>query len=161
MRQFTKHNRAVAAARPAIVAIATLCCGHAHAKAEGSSLYTLGQTYGAALRLLRVDLGMEVVEKDPDASYLLFKYRLLEDPKRIVDGAIELVELTDRIKIIVKIPQVSESQERLLRDRLVKKLRDDYGEPPKRREPPKPSEPAKPAEPTKPAEAPTDKPTKP
>jgi hypothetical protein len=127
--------------------LAILWCIEAYAKVEGDSPYTLNQTFGAALRLLRVDLGLEVTEKDPEASYLLFHYRLLEDPKRVIDGAIELIALPNRVKIIVKIPQLPESHERLLRDRLVRKLRDDFGEPPRRPEP-------------KPPDAPPDKPDK-
>ena len=158
MRRHSKLVWAHSASRLAIAAFAVFWSGEVQAKVEGVSLYTLGQTFGAALRMLRVDLGLEVLEKDPDASYLLFRYRLVEDPKRIVDGAIELVDLTNRVKIIIKIPQLPESHERLLRDRLVKKLRDDYGEPPKRTEPPKPTEP--PPKPTEPSKPPDDTPDK-
>lgn len=128
---------------------AMLWSGSARAKAEGDSPYSLTQTFGAALRMLRVDLSLEVTEKDAEASYLLFRYRLVEDPKRVVDGAIELIALPGRVKIVIKIPQLPESHERLLRDRLTKKLRDDFGDPPKRTEPPKPATPPedKPAKP--------------
>lgn len=146
---FILTNSSAKAKSLLLLVLAVLWCGQSQAKAEGESPYTLPQTYGAALRLLRVDLGLEVTEKDAEASYLLFRYRLLEDPKRVVDGAIEFVSLTNRVKIIVKLPQLPESHERLLRDKLVRKLRDDYGEPPKRVEPPKP--PSSPA-PEKPVE---------
>jgi hypothetical protein len=132
---------------PPVVAFATLTLlwpTLAPCRAEGESPYTLAQTFGAALRLLRVDLGMEVTEKDADAAYLLFRYQLLEDPKRAISGAIELIELPNHVKIIVKIPQLPETHERLVRDRLTKKLRDEFGAPPKRTEPPK--APAAPAE---------------
>lgn len=132
---------------PAPLAFAVLTLlwpAFAACRAEAESPYTLAQTFGAALRLLRVDLGMEVTEKDADAAYLLFRYQLLEDPKRVVSGAIELIELPHYIKIIVKIPQLPETHERLVRDRLTKKLRDEFGAPPKPTEPPKP--PASPAE---------------
>lgn len=161
MRPLGKRGWPLSASKLAFLAFITLCPGPLNAKAEGVSLYTLGQTYGAALRLLRVDLGLEVVEKDPDASYLLFRYRLGDDQKRVVEGAVELIDLVDRIKIIIKIPALPETHERLLRDRLVKKLRDDYGEPPKRRDPQKPSEPPKPTDPPKPPDATPDKPAKP
>ncbi|MGC4065421.1 MAG: hypothetical protein QM784_12385 [Polyangiaceae bacterium] len=119
----------------------------AHGKATAISPYTLPQTFGAALRLLRVDLRLEVTEKDDEAAYLLFRYPSADDPKRLVEGAIELIGLEYDVRVVVKIPALPEAHERLLRDRLVKKLREDYGEPPKRREPPKPEEPKKPAEP--------------
>jgi hypothetical protein len=119
----------------------------AHGKAAASSPYTLPQTFGAALRLLRVDLRLEVTEKDESAAYLLFRYPTSEDPKRLVEGAIEIIGLEQDVRVVVKIPALPEAHERLLRDRLVKKLREDYGEPPKRRESPKPEEPKQPADP--------------
>ena len=131
------------------------------ARAEATSPYTLAQTYGAALRMLRVDLGLEVLERDPDAAYLLFKYRLSDNPRREVDAAIELVSVDDRVRVIIKIPQMPASHERLIRDRLVKKLRDDYGEPPKRPEPPRPSEPSKPPDPAPAPDGTPEKPAKP
>lgn len=135
---------------PAIVLLLlVLWPSTAPCKAEGESPYTLVQTFGAALRMLRVDLGMEVTEKDPNAAYLLFRYQLVEDPRRSVAGAIELIELPSYVKIIVKIPQLPESHERVLRDRLTKKLRDEFGAPPKR------------AEPAKPPPTPAEKPAKP
>jgi len=146
MPSFDRPIRTIAASVLAMAAatLLTVSAPPLLAKAEATSPYTLGQTYGATLRMLRVDLGLEIIEKDPDASYILFRYRLLEDPKRVVDGAIELVELADRVKIVVKLHQLPESHERVLRDRLVKKLRDDYGEPPKRRAPEKQPEPPQP-----------------
>jgi SpoVK/Ycf46/Vps4 family AAA+-type ATPase len=123
----------------------------AHAKAVAQSPYSLKQTFGAALRLLRVDLSLEVTEKDEEAAYLLFQYRLSNDPKRVVAGAVELVALENEVRIIVKIPTVSEAHERILRDRLMKKMREDYGEPPKRKPVEKPTEPTQPKEPNTPS----------
>jgi hypothetical protein len=139
--------RTLAAALGALVIAAAQ---PANAKAVATSPYSLKQTYGATLRLLRVDLGLEVTEKDESSAYLLFQYRSSDDPKRIAAGAIELIALESEVRVIVKIPAVSEAHERLLRDRLVKKLREDYGDPPKRKSEDKPKEPVKPAEPTPP-----------
>jgi hypothetical protein len=123
-----------------VVALSTLTLfwsSNAPCRAEGESPYTLAQTFGAALRMLRVDLGLEVTEKDANAAYLLFRYQLVEDPKRAVPGAIELIELPNQVKILVKIPQLPESHERLLRDRLTRKLHEEFGAPPKRPDAPK------------------------
>jgi hypothetical protein len=122
----------------------------ANAKAVAASPYSLQQTYGTALRLLRVDLGLEVTEKDEQAAYLLFQYRSSDDPKRVVAGAVELIALETEVRVVVKIPAIPEAHERLLRDRLVKKLREDYGEPPKRKPAVKPEEPLKPKDPNAP-----------
>jgi len=75
-----------------------------------------------------VDLGFEVTEKDSEAAYLLFKYRMPGDPKREVPGAIELVKIDKRVRIFVKIPQMPQLHEQLLRDGLLRKLAQEYGE---------------------------------
>ena len=69
------------------------------ARADADTYYSLSQAFGTALRYLRVDLGFEVTEKDPEAAYLLFKYRVPGDPKREVAGAIELVKIDKRVRI--------------------------------------------------------------
>jgi hypothetical protein len=144
---------------PAIFVLAGVFFSPAPAlsRADAESPYTLQQTFSAALRLLRVDLNLEVTEKDPEASYLIFNYRSGDDPKRAILGAIELVQNDNVIKIVIKIPQLPQSHERLIRDRLVKKLKDDYGPPPKRAETPKPPD----VTPEKPPEKAPDKPDKP
>lgn len=99
------------------------------ARAEADTYFTLSQAFGAALRYLRVDLGYEVTEKDPEAAYLLFKYRVPGDPKRDVAGAIELVKVDKKVRIYVKIPQMPQWHEQMLRDGLLKKLTQEYGDP--------------------------------
>lgn len=123
----------------------------AEAATEANSPYTLAQTYGTALRLLRVDLGFQVVERDPEAAYLLFRYPVPGEPKREVEGAIEFVSLAGHVRVWVKIPRMAELHERVLRDGLMKKLVADYGEPT-----PPPSSP-RPADPKSPAPAPKTK----
>ena len=54
------------------------------AKAGFDSPYTLAQTYNAALRLVRVDLGLTVTEQDPSAAYVLFDYKSTESGQRVV-----------------------------------------------------------------------------
>jgi len=107
------------------------------ARADAVVDYSLPQTYSTALRLLRVDLNYEVTEKDEQAAYLLFRYRVPGE-KRVVDGALELVEVDKHIKISVKITKMPEIHEQLLRDALLRKLREDYGSPrpPRRSSPP-------------------------
>ncbi len=100
----------------------------ATARADADTHYSLAQTFGAALRYLRVDLGYEVTEKDPEAAYLLFKYRVPGEPKREVPGALELVKLDKKVRIFVKIPQMPVLHEQLLRDGLLRKLAQEYGE---------------------------------
>jgi hypothetical protein len=105
-----------------------LASAPALARADADTYCTLPQAFGAALRYLRVDLGFEVTEKDSEAAYLLFKYRVPGDPKREVSGAIELVKIDKRVRILVKIPQMPQMHEQLMRDGLLRKLAQEYGE---------------------------------
>lgn len=108
----------------------------ADARVEAESDYTKAQTYNGALRYVRVDLAYEVVEKDADAAYILFRY---ETPGRRAptNGSIEIVEVDRRVRVFVQLPQMPGYHETVLRDGLMKKLRAEYGTPPKRRpEPP-------------------------
>lgn len=112
--------------------------GEADAKATFDSAYTLQQTYNAALRLIRVDMGLKVTERDPDAAYLLFDYKSPESGTRVVPGAIELVKSGQSVKVIVQLPQMPRYHEQVMVDSLAKKLANDYGDPPRRPSAPPP-----------------------
>ncbi|MCA9597092.1 MAG: hypothetical protein KC776_27450 [Myxococcales bacterium] len=109
----------------------------ASARVEGDSEYSKALTYNGALRYLRVDMGYEVVEKDPDAAYILFRY---EPPghKQPTNGSVEIVETRDDVKVFVQLPQMPSYHETVLRDGLMKKLRTEYGAPPKKKKKPAP-----------------------
>jgi len=104
----------------------------AHARVDGASGYTKAQTYSGALRYLRVDLGYDVVEKDPDAAYLIFKYTAPGGGKNsAVTGTLEVIEATaGGVRLFVNLPRMPEYYERVFRDGLMKKLKDEYGAPP-------------------------------
>jgi hypothetical protein len=121
----------VGAASSAALAVLLLTPG-AEARAEASPGYTKHQTYSGALRYLRVDLGYEVVEKDPEAAYLIFRYA---PPGRrdTTNGSIQIVETRNQVKILVQLPQMPQYHETVLRDGLVRKLRREYGDPPRTR----------------------------
>jgi hypothetical protein len=139
------------------VAVSLGCSGlaaPAFARVEAGSSYTKAQTFSGALRLLRVDRGYEVVEKDVEAAYVLFRYPL-PGQKTHANGALEVVETTSGVKIFVQLARMPEYQEALLRDALLKKLREDYGPPPPKPAPAPPAKPSPPADsPKKPAPAP-------
>lgn len=145
---------AQALARRLSLALALACfclSGPARARVEAGSSYTKAQTFSGALRLLRVDRGYEVVEKDVDAAYVLFRYPL-PGQKELANGALEVVETTAGVKVFVQLTRMPAYHETLLRDALLKKLREDYGPPPPKAAPPaKPSPPAD--APAKPAPA--------
>jgi hypothetical protein len=108
----------------------------ATARVGGESEYSKAETYSGALRYLRVDLGYEVVERDPDAAYLIFRYDLPGQKKASTTGTVEVIEAEGHVKVFVQIPTMPEYHERVLRDGLVRKLREEYGTPPKRSPPP-------------------------
>ena len=126
-------------------ALVGVCCAwlmlsqRATARVGGESEYTKAQTYSAALRYLRVDLGYEVTERDPDAAYLIFRYLLPGQSKATATGTVEIVATDGHVKLFVQIASMPEYHERVLRDGLVRKLHDEYGSPPHKvpPEPPK------------------------
>ncbi|HEY3497767.1 MAG TPA: hypothetical protein VGK73_23880 [Polyangiaceae bacterium] len=123
----------------ALALLTLLLCGRqAGARVEGDSGYSKAQTYSGALRFLRVDLGYEVLEKDPEAAYLVFRYTAPGQGKNEATGTVEVVETGERVRVFVRIPRMPEYHERILRDGLLKKLREEYGTPAPRKPEAKP-----------------------
>ena len=110
---------------------ALLLAGPAHAKAVHESPYSYEQTFGSALRLVKVDLGLKVTDRDADWGYVLFEYRSAND--RASRGSIELVRTEHLVRVTVQLPAVPSYHERLLVEKLAKKLENEHGEPPKRK----------------------------
>jgi hypothetical protein len=135
------YPRVLLAAALALCAFA-LCAVQADARVDADSDYTKAQTYNGALRYLRVDLAYEVTEKDPDAAYILFKYRPAGNRKQESHGSLEVIEAKKRVRVFVQLPEMPGYHETMLRDGLLKRLRADYGEPP-RKAPKEPAPPAK------------------
>jgi hypothetical protein len=102
----------------------------AEASVAYSSPYSFDQTYATSLRMLRVDMGFKILEKDKDLGYILFEYTSPESAKP-VPGSIELVETKSGVNVGVQIPAMPQYHERMLVDQLAKKLGTEYGEPPK------------------------------
>ena len=119
-----------------LMATGLLFAQRATARVGGDSEYSKAQTYSGALRYLRVDLGYEVVERDPDAAYLIFRYQTPGQNKNNATGTVEIVDTDGHVKLFVQIPTMPEYHERVLRDGLVRKLHDEYGAPPRKPVPP-------------------------
>ena len=122
-------------------ACVALFSGAAVARVEATSPYSKAQTASSALRFLRVDRGYEITERDLDAAYVLFRYPI-PGRKAESNGSLEVVETRSGVKVIVQLAQLPSSHEALLRDGLMRKLRDEYGAPPSKPAP-KPAPPAK------------------
>lgn len=114
---------------------AGLGAGEASAGVVYSSPYTFEQTFGTALRLVRVDLGFKIIEKDAASGYLLFEYRSPESGNRVTQGAIEIVDGRAGVHVAVQLPSMPRYHEQVLLDGLVKKLASEHGDPPKRSSP--------------------------
>ena len=126
---------AAALGAPAFVA---LRAGDAYASVAYVSPYTFDQTFGTALRLVRVDLGCKITEKDVDNGYLLFDYTSSESGKEARRGSIEIVRGREGAHVTVQLPSLPRYHEQMIVDALARKLLIEHGEPPSR---PKPAPP--------------------
>lgn len=105
------------------------------AKTSVESSYGFERTWNAALRLVRVDMGLKVVEKDDAAGYLLFEYKSPESGTKISSGSVEIVRPRDEggpVQVVVQLPEMPRYHEMALADALGRKMRNEYGEPPAR-----------------------------
>jgi hypothetical protein len=127
--------------RPGVLAIAlalmapfALRSEEASAKSAYESAYGFDRTWNAGMRLVRVDLGLKISEKDENAGYLLFDYVSPESGKKPVPGSMEFIRSkeTGAVRVVVQIPQMPGYHEQVLVDALSRKLRNEYGDPPKR-----------------------------
>ena len=112
----------------------------AGAKSAYDSGYGYDRTWNAGLRLVRVDLGLKVTEKDDSGGYLLFDYRSPESGHKPVPGSMEFIKGKDgQVRVVVQIAAMPGYHEQVLVDSLARKLRSEYGDPPKK--PPTPAAP--------------------
>jgi len=100
--------------------------GEARAKAGLDSAYTFEQTWNSALRLVRVDLGYKVVEKDEKAGYILFEYT---DKGTTSSASLELLPNEKAVRVVCQIPKFPSYHETFVLDRLAKKLKEEHGAP--------------------------------
>ncbi len=119
----------------AVSAAIAITAPWAHARSAYESPYGYERTWNAALRLVRVDNGWKVTEKDDQSGYLLFEYRSPESAKT-TPGSFELVRGPGRdspVSVLVQLAQMPHYHEQVLLDTLAQKMRREYGEPPLRR----------------------------
>lgn len=99
------------------------------AKTAFDSPYTLAQTYNTALRMVRVDFGFKVTERDPSAAYVMFDYKSSPTGDHVVPGSIEMLDSSRGVRVLVQLSQMPRYHETVMSDALRKKLREEYGEP--------------------------------
>lgn len=113
----------------------------ADASAAYTSLYTYDQTFGTALRYVRVDQGFKITEKDPELGYVMFEYTSPESGSQVTPGSIEIVRGQDRVLVTVQIPKMPRYHEQALVEGLARKLVAEHGEPVRKKpDPPPPPE---------------------
>lgn len=134
----------------------------AEARVTGEIAYSYEQTWQTAVRLLRVDLQCPITDRDEEMGFVLFEYT---SQGRTYPGSVEIVRSTDargeeHIRVTVQVPAMPSYVERMMFDRLTRKLREDYGDVRTRRRPQEPATPPEqaPPEESPPAEAPPTEP---
>ena len=137
-----RRSVVVVFAMTALMVAAIVCVPSATASAKSNydSAYGFDKTWNAGLRLVRVDLGLKVTEKDDSNGYLLFDYKSPESGQKPVPGSMEFIKGKDgTVRVVVQIPAMPGYHEQVLVDSLSRKLRNEYGDPP--RKPPIPAAP--------------------
>ncbi|MFW5876665.1 MAG: hypothetical protein ACOCXM_08005 [Myxococcota bacterium] len=113
------------------VVVAMLTPALAQARRDQELRYRFNQVWGTTVRLVRVDYGFPIRDRDEEVGYLLFEY---QDGDRRHPGSFEIVQVKvdgeRRVKVACSIPAMPSYIEQMLIDKLEKKLEADYGEPP-------------------------------
>jgi len=113
-----------------VMTVALLSPATSQAKKTADFRHTYEQVWGAAVRMIRVDQGYAIKDRDEAVGYFLFDYR---DDGRNYPGSVELVRIEDQgggpIRAVIKIPAMPSYIERMLLDKLRKKLINEFGEP--------------------------------
>ena len=131
-----RHVLALAFLAAVAMAIVTLPSAPASARSAYESAYGFDRTWNAGLRLVRVDLGLKVTEKDDTNGYLMFDYKSPESGQKPVPGSMEFIKGKDGgVRVVVQIAQMPGYHEQVLVDNLQRKLRTEYGDPPKKAPP--------------------------
>jgi hypothetical protein len=122
----------------------------AHARAEKTLAYQRDAAWPAAVRFIRVDEGLKIIEKDSDAGYVLFE---LKEESKTFRGSLEVmtvvVEGRTLVKFVMQVEDRPSWVEIAMLTRLERKLRTELGSPappPSKPKPPKDEDKDKPKE---------------
>jgi hypothetical protein len=115
----------------------------AAAEAQRVAHWDYERVWPAAVRFLRIDEGHEIVEKDADAGYVIFK---VADDGKEFQGALEVVRVVvhrrPSVRLVLRIEDRPNYMEEGTLRRMLSKLRKELGPPPPA-PPPPPEEPKK------------------
>jgi hypothetical protein len=106
----------------------------ATARSDFTSPYGYDRTWNSALRYVRVDLGLKILEKDAASGYLLFEYRSPESGPKPTGASFEIVRSANKdsndVKVVAQITQMPQFHEQSLLEGLARKMHEEYGDPP-------------------------------
>jgi hypothetical protein len=132
--------------RRLLIALALCANTPAFARSQKTLAYPRTESFAAAVRFIRVDENLKVIEKDGDAGYVLFE---LHEEKKVFRGSLEVIEVVQdgrhAVRFVMTLEDRPEWLELQMLDRLEHKLRQELGAP------------APPASPKRPDEAPKKK----
>ena len=144
----TVASAALSAVLACGAASAIVFTGHpAEAETSYDSAYGFDRTWNAALRMVRVDMGCKITEKDDQGGYLMFEYHSADGGKKVSSGSMEFIrshEPDAPVRIVIQLPQMPRYHEQVMLDTLVRKMRAEYGDAPQATPKPQPPEPKAP-----------------
>jgi hypothetical protein len=144
--------------RRLVLSIALAVASPAWARSEKTLAYPRDQAWPAAVRFLRVDERLKIVEKDADAGYVLFE---LADEGKTFRGSLEVITVQQdgqtQVRFVIQIEDRPSWIEIAMLKRLERKLKVELGSPAPPPTPKPPAEPPKdpPKDPAKPEPPPT------
>lgn len=115
---------------PWVLVAALVVPATGHAKKTADYRHAYDQVWRSAVRLIRVDQGYPIRDRDESIGYVLFDYK---DDGRSYPGSVELIRVRDagggNVRVAIDIPAMPGYVERMLLDKLGKKLFAEYGDP--------------------------------
>ena len=126
-----------------VLVLLVLLAGTADARTEKMLAYPRADAWATAVRWVRVDEHLKLVEKDADAGYVLFELR---EEQKTFRGSLEVIDTIKDGRHVVRFVLAIEDRPTWLEvqmlNRLERKLRTELGAPspaptPKQDEPPK------------------------
>ena len=121
--------------------VLTLAASAADARSEKTLAYQRDQAWPAAVRFLRIEAKLKIIEKDADAGFVIFEYR--EDNKTF-RGSLEVIDIVKDgrklVRFVIQIEDRPSWVEVEMLTKLERKLRSELGNPapaPSPKEPPK------------------------
>jgi hypothetical protein len=134
------------------IALVLALASPAFARSEKTLAYPREEAWPTAVRFIRVDLELKILEKDADAGYVLFELR---EDKRTFRGSLEVIDVVQDgrhlVRFVMQIADRPEWVEIEMLTKLERKLRAELGAPSPAPTPkPKPTEDPKPKKPDEP-----------